>query len=141
MQDKQEQLFEVEAFFAKDPESAALARSVFDKLLDRYPDAQLKISKSQAALYEPGPLCMVWPPNHGEFKRRTPHCLALTFGLGERLESPRIEQAVEPYPGRWTHHVLLHNAADLDAELLDWIDRSREFRQSCLRRRKKSEAP
>ena len=137
----QDELLDIEAFFSRNPAQAALARAVFSVLFARYPDARLKISKSQAALYEPGPFCMVWPPLHGGFTNRTPHCVALTFGLGERLESPRIEQAVEAYPGRWTHHLLLHTAQDLDEELLGWIDRSRAFRQQCLARRGKKQTP
>ena len=30
--------------------------------------------------------------------------LVVSFGLGRREPSPRIGAAVEPYPGRWTHH-------------------------------------
>ncbi len=33
--------------------------------------------------------------------------IVVTFGLGYRVESPRIDVAVEPYPGRFTHHVLI----------------------------------
>ena len=135
-----DELLEIEAFFSKDPECVPLARKLFTALFARYPEAQLKISKSQAALYEPGPFCMVWLPEHGGFRHRTPHCLALTFGLGERLENSRIEQTVEPYPNRWTHHLLLHDSADLDEELFCWINRSRAFKQECLRRRRKQPA-
>lgn len=42
--------------------------------------------------------------------------------LGRRLENPRIVQAAEPYPGRWTHHVLLEKPEDVDEELMDWLD-------------------
>ena len=44
-----------------------------------------------------------------------------------KKESPRIVQAVEAYPGRWTHHLLALSPADIDEELLDWIDEAFRF--------------
>ncbi len=125
----------VETLFAKDQAAAALVLAALERLCARYPDAAIKMGKTQAALCEPGPFCMVWPPNHGGIKDRPPHAVMLTFGLPDRLDSPRIAQAVEPYPNRWTHHLVLADIGQLDGELLGWIDRARAFRQSCVRRR------
>jgi len=55
---------------------------------------------------------------------RPPVFITLTFGLGYRLDSPRVDAAVEARPGRWTHHVLIGDAAQIDAELLGWIAES-----------------
>ena len=33
--------------------------------------------------------------------------MTVTFGLGYRKESSRIDVATEPYPNRWTHHVMV----------------------------------
>lgn len=54
-------------------------------------------------------------------------CLIVSFGLCCRLDSPRIVQAVEPYPNRWTHHVLVTQCAEVDAELLAWLDEAYRF--------------
>ena len=43
----------------------------------------------------------------------------VTLGLGRRLDTPRVAVAVEPYPGRWTHHLLLTEESQIDEELLD----------------------
>ena len=32
-----------------------------------------------------------------------------------------------PYPGRWTHHAALTREADLDGELLGWLEEARGF--------------
>ena len=45
----------------------------------------------------------------------------------EGKEAPRIVQAAEAYPRRWTHHVLVENEADLDGELMGWIDEAFQF--------------
>ena len=47
--------------------------------------------------------------------------MLVSFGLAAHRQSPRIRQAVEAYPGRWTHHVVVQTAEEIDRELLDWI--------------------
>ncbi len=61
--------------------------------------------------------------------------LTLTFGLGHRLDHPRIAQAVEPYPNRWTHHVLLAAPVDVDGTVAEFLRQSYEFSQAKRRRR------
>ena len=51
----------------------------------------------------------------------------VSFGLADRLESPRIAVAVEPYPRRWTHHVLVERPDQLDEELLGWLEQAWRF--------------
>ncbi len=55
--------------------------------------------------------------------------LTVTFGLGRRADSPRIDRAVEPYPGRWTHHVVLSSPEEVDAELISWLQEAAGFSQ------------
>ena len=40
----------------------------------------------------------------------------MSFGLAYHKESPRIAVAVEPYPQRWTHHVIVTAPEDIDDE-------------------------
>lgn len=56
--------------------------------------------------------------------------LILTLGLARRLPSPRVAVAVEPYPGRWTHHFILSSPEQLDDELWGWVREAYEFSQS-----------
>ena len=56
--------------------------------------------------------------------------LIVTFGLSHRLDSPRIAAAVEPYPNRWTHHVLIERPEQIDAELIGWLREAYEFSES-----------
>ena len=51
----------------------------------------------------------------------------VTFGLGHKVESPRIDVATEPYPGRWTHHVLIGGPEEVDDELMAWVRAAAEF--------------
>ena len=50
--------------------------------------------------------------------------ITLTFGLRRRCESPRVDIATEARPGRWTHHVLIARAEEIDEEMLSWLKES-----------------
>ena len=56
-------------------------------------------------------------------------CLLVTFGLERQVISPRIAIAVEPYPNRWTHHVVVSQPEEIDGELLDWLSQAYQFCQ------------
>ena len=47
--------------------------------------------------------------------------------LPYRKESARIDVATEPYPSRWTHHVMIGTEDEIDGELLSWIVESAAF--------------
>ena len=54
----------------------------------------------------------------------------VTIGLPHQLRSPRVAVAVEPYPGRWTHHVLISQEEQIDEELMGWLREAYEFAES-----------
>lgn len=51
----------------------------------------------------------------------------VTFGLEHRVDSSRIAVAIEPYPNRWTHHLLPTAPAQIDTKLLDWLQEAYWF--------------
>ena len=51
----------------------------------------------------------------------------VTFGLEHQVNSSRIAVAIEPYPNRWTHHLLLTEPSQIDIELLDWLQKAYWF--------------
>lgn len=53
--------------------------------------------------------------------------LVVTFGLDHKEHSPRILAAVEPYPGRWTHHVAISRTDEVDDELMGWLAEAAAF--------------
>ena len=63
--------------------------------------------------------------------RRKKECpdsyIVITFGLSRREESPRVDVATEPYPGRWTHHILVSEAGEINDELMGWIEEAALF--------------
>ena len=53
--------------------------------------------------------------------------LLVSFGLSYRKEDPRIALATEPYPNRWTHHVVVSREEEVDGQLLGWLREARDF--------------
>lgn len=51
----------------------------------------------------------------------------LTLGLSHPLDSPRAAAQTEPWPGRWTVHIPLCTAGEIDGELLSWLRQAYEF--------------
>jgi len=41
--------------------------------------------------------------------------------------SAGIDVATEPYPNRWTHHVMIGAEDEIDGELLSWIEEAAAF--------------
>lgn len=60
-------------------------------------------------------------------KARPKSWITVTIGLRRKLDSPRIDAATEPYPNRWTHHLLVSDAAEIDDELMGWIKEASDF--------------
>ncbi len=53
--------------------------------------------------------------------------LVVTLGLPAPLESDRVAVRTEPYPGRWTHHIVISRPEELDEELISWIGEAYAF--------------
>ena len=113
-------------FFQRMPEMLPVYEKLRGLLAAAYPDMGLKATKTQISLrnrYVFAAVSLPWRKLKG-----WPEKYALvSFGLGWKLEDPRIIQAVEPYPGRWTHHVLLEKPEDVDGQLMDWLDQAYGF--------------
>ena len=55
-------------------------------------------------------------------RRHAPLVLILTFP--QRVLSPRWKQIVQPAKGRFTHHLELWRATDIDAQVVRWLARA-----------------
>ena len=53
--------------------------------------------------------------------------MVITLGLPAPLDSVRVAVKTEPYPGRWTHHIVVSSPEELDEELLSWIQEAYDF--------------
>ncbi len=62
----------------------------------------------------------VWLPQLWTSKRPE-NSITLTFDAGRRIDHERIAEAVEPRPGRWTHHVIIEKESDIDEDVRAWL--------------------
>ena len=120
---------DVLSFFDGRPDALALYRVLAAGLARIAPEGRVKVQKSQISFYDGGLFAMASLP-----KRKGDPGLVVSFGLGRRERSPRIAVAVEPYPGRWTHHVAVTAEEELDAELLGWLREAWDFSRTKGRR-------
>lgn len=113
-------------FFDGKPTELALYQALERAMAARFPEASVKVQKSQISFYHRHLFAAASLPlrRRKEWPRE---CLLVTFGLSHRLSSPRIAVAVEPYPNRWTHHVVVAREEEIDGELLDWLAEAYDF--------------
>lgn len=120
-------------FFDGRPLELTLYEALFQRLDAAFPDISVKVQKSQISFYGKHLFAAVSLP----IRRRKDwpdHCILVTFGLSYPLSSARIAVAVEPYPNRWTHHVVVSEESQLDTELFDWLREAYEFSENKTRR-------
>ena len=77
------------------------------------------MSKSQIAFRHRRAFAWVWMP--GQYLRGPVAPLVLTVSLPRRDSSPRWKEIVEPYPGKFTHHLELYGVADVDGQVTTWL--------------------
>ena len=92
----------------------------------RFPEVAVKVQKSQISFYHRHLFAAASLPLRRR-KEWPKESILVTFGLSHRLPSPRIAVAVEPYPNRWTHHVVVAREEEIDGELLDWLAEAYDF--------------
>ena len=129
METSEQYPMDLACFFQDRPKEAALYAALYKAMDAAFPQAQVKVQKTQISFYQRHLFAAVSLP----IRRRKDwpaHCIVLTLGLPAPLDSPRIAMAVEPYPGRWTHHVVFSREEQADQELMDWIGEAFAFSQS-----------
>lgn len=98
---------------------------IYEKLegciLKNIENVQVRVQKSQISFYNRHLFACVSFMRLGRKKDFPQNHLVLAFGLDRRMESPWIEAEVEPYPARWTHHLILSSSEEVDDELLSWL--------------------
>ena len=114
-------------FFDKVPDALPLYAELERRILAEYPDTRIKVQKTQITFYNRHLFACVSFAKVRKKADRPDSYIVVTFGLEHRVDSPRIDIATEPYPNRWTHHVLISDLSEIDDELMGWIREAAEF--------------
>ena len=114
-------------FFGEHMDALPIYERLEDAILTRIPDVKIKVAKTQITFANKRGFAFVSFNPCRRAKDRPAVRMTVTFGLGCRKESPRIDVATEPFPGRWTHHVMVGSVDEIDEELLGWIQEAADI--------------
>ena len=114
-------------FFDSHPSALPLYEAVKEHITAEIPDVRIEVKKTQISFFKRHMFAAVSFTPVRKAKERPDSFLTVTFGLRYRVDSRRIDAAVEPYPNRWTHHVMIGSAEEADAELMGWIREAAAF--------------
>lgn len=114
-------------FFDKKMETLSLYEIFEQKVLTEITDVNISVKKTQISFSNKYMFaCVSFLPVR-KAKERPANYIVVTFGLNYKVESPRIDVATEPYPNRWTHHVLVSKPEEIDEELMAWMKEASIF--------------
>ena len=105
-------------FFAGQAQSNQLFETV-RREVEALGESSMRVSKSQVAFRRRRGFAWVWMP--GQYLKRKAAPLVLSLSLPRRDESPRWKEIVEPYPGRFMHHLELYDLAEFDNQVRNWL--------------------
>lgn len=114
-------------FFDAHPGALALFAALEDAIVARFPETRKRVQKTQITYYRRHVFACV---SFARVRRKAElpeNWLTLTLGLPYPLDSERVAVKTEVCPGRWTTHLVLGSAAELDGELLRWLDEAYDF--------------
>ena len=118
---------EVLYFFDKHPDALPLYETFEDKVRTIVSDVRIKEQKTQISFYNKHMFACVSFARVRKKKDCPENFIVVTISLNHKLESPREDIATEPYPNRWTHHLLISDMSEIDEELMEWVEEAAEF--------------
>ena len=96
-------------------------------LLHLYPQTKMKVQKTQITFSNRHVFACVSFMRPKKKSELPAFYFVITLGLSCPLESERVAVKTEPYPGRWTTHIVISGISDLDQELWGWVKQAYEF--------------
>lgn len=118
---------EILQFFDSHPDAFPLYDKFEKCVTEHVPEARIKVQKTQISFYNRHMFACVSFARVRKKKDCPDSYIVVTFGLDHRAVSPRIDIATEPYPNRWTHHVLISELSEIDDELIAWVEEAACF--------------
>ncbi len=114
-------------FFDEHRAALPLLEALEEKLYGRFPETKKRVKKTQITYYHRHVFACV---SFARVKRKAdlPETwFTLTLGLPYPLESERVAEKTEAYPGRLATHIVLGSKRELDDELFSWLGQAYDF--------------
>jgi len=100
---------------------------VFERVRDVLAEmdvTEVRTSRSQVAFRRRRGVAYLWMP--GRWLTHPTSEVVLSIGLGREIESPRFKEVAHPTEGEWMHHLEIHDADEVDAEVVGWLREAAE---------------
>jgi molecular chaperone DnaK (HSP70) len=94
--------------------------SLVTKFLNSLGGVESATRRTQVSFKHGRAFAWIWLPQMW-IKKQPRGSITLTFSLDHQVRDRRIKQSVEPYPGRYTHHVVITRDAEFDARVKNWL--------------------
>lgn len=98
-----------------------------DKVAAQFPDTKIKVQRTQITFSNRHVYACISFMRVKKKAELPVSYFVLTLGLPYPLESERVAVKTEPYPGRWTTHIVISEMSDLDDELFAWVEQAYMF--------------
>lgn len=117
-------------FFDKRPEMYDLYESLESAITESYPSVNIKVQKTQITFSNRRVFACISFMRPLKKSELPSSYFVITLGLSYPLDSARAAVKTEPYPGRWTTHIIISSQEELNEELYDWIRQAYEFAEN-----------
>ena len=117
-------------FFDSQPAALPLYEAFESLIRGMFPAAQKRVQKTQITFFRRHVFACVSFLRVKRKKELPDPYLVITLGLPEPLTSGRAAVQTEPYPGRWTVHIVIGRPEEIDAELVSRVQQAYDFSEA-----------
>lgn len=117
-------------FFDKYPDAVPIYLRFEETIYSVFPDVNKRVQKTQITFSNRHVFaCVSFAGVKKKAELPNPY-IVITLGLPYPLASGRVAAETEPYPGRWTTHIVVGSADEIDEELIGWVRQAYAFADS-----------
>lgn len=117
-------------FFSGHMAAVPLYEAFAGKLFERFPNTSMRVQKTQITFSNRHVYACVSLARVKKKAELPAPYLVVTLGLPYALDSDRVAVKTEPYPGRWTTHIVVGAQTDFNDEFWDWVRQAYEFAET-----------
>ena len=108
---------ETKQFFQHNQRVLPLFEAFEEKLYERFPETSKRVQKTQITYFNSHVFACVSLIRVLRKSALPDPYLVITLGLPQPLNSERVAVQVEPYPGRWTVHIVIGSEAEIKTRI------------------------